>query len=143
MSFEGLGAEPEGQRETELPLIGIVDAQQSVREEISSLIKSAGYKTTIFESVEAYLEDGRKHEVRCLVLDIDMLGLGALDLQRQLTRMEVAIPIIFATAQSDVLRAVALTDGAGSVLQKPFTEVALLRAIRSALKFPGRSSRSK
>jgi FixJ family two-component response regulator len=118
MSIEGPGSESETRREAEVPLIGIVDSKASVREEISRLIRSAGYGTAAFESIEAYLEDGRK-------------------------RMDVAIPIIFATAQSEVLRAVALTDGAGSVLQKPFTEVDLLRAVRSALKFPGRSSRSK
>jgi FixJ family two-component response regulator len=119
-----------------------VDHQESIREGTSSLIRSAGYRTAVFESVEAYLEGGHKHDVRCLVLDIDMSVVG-LDLQRQLARMDVAIPIIFATAQHDVLRAIALTDGAGAVLQKPFTEVALLGAIRSALKFPGHSSRSK
>jgi FixJ family two-component response regulator len=143
MSIEGPLVKLEMQRGTEPPLIGIVDDDKSIREGLSSIIRSAGYRTAVFESAEAFLEGDHKHEVRCLVLDIDMPGLGGLDLQRQLGRMNVAIPIIFATAQNDVSGALALTEGAGAVLGKPFTEEAILGAIRSAMDFPKHLKRRK
>lgn len=125
------------------PLVGVVDDQASNREAVSSLIRSAGYRTAVFESAQAFLDGDHKHEVHCLVLDIDMLGLGGLELQRYLVQMNVSIPIIFVTTRADVLREVALQDGAGAILGKPFTEETLLSAIRSVLEFSNHSSRRK
>ncbi len=125
------------------PLIGVVDDQESNREAVSSLISSAGYRTAAFESVQAFLDGGHKHEVHCLVLDLDMLGLGGMELQPHLAQMNAAIPIIFTTSRDDVLREVALQEGAGAILGKPFTDEALLSAIRSVLDFSSHSSRKK
>ena len=124
-------------------LIGIVDDHESSREGISSLLRSAGYSTVALESVEAFLDGDHRHEVHCLVLDIDMPGLGALELKRQLAQMNVSIPIIFVTGKENLLQAVALNEGAGAILGKPFNYEALLNAIRSSLDFPGRAARSK
>ena len=131
----------ETQTDAALPLIGIVDIDESAREGISSLLRSAGYRTTAFESAEAFLEDDHGDAVACLILDIDMPALRGIELQRQLTRMNISIPIIFVTAQQDVLRARALKGGAGAVLGKPFAEEDLFGAIRSVLGFPGNSPR--
>jgi FixJ family two-component response regulator len=123
------------------PLIAIVDDPESTRERISSLIRSAGYRTAVFDSAESFLQCVHRCEVHCLVLDIDVPGSGSLELQRQLAQMNVSIPIIFVTAQADVLRERGLTAGAGAILGKPFAGEALLRTLRSVLEFPGDSSR--
>ena len=129
-------------REAIAPLIGIVDDYES-RCGIGDLLRAAGYRTATFESAETFLEDDHQNEVCCLVLDIDLPGLNGLELQRQLARMNISIPILFVTAQADELRARAIEGGAGAVLGKPFSEEALLHAIRSALDFPGDSPRTK
>jgi FixJ family two-component response regulator len=131
------------QKGAEGQLIGIVDDHQSVREGVSSLLRSAGFRTIEFASAEAFLDRDQRYEVSCIVLDIDMSGLGGTELQRLLAQMNVLIPIIFVTAHDDELGGRALKGGAGAVLGKPFSDEDLLDAIRSALKFPGRSQGSK
>jgi FixJ family two-component response regulator len=131
------------QGELAQPLIGVVDNQESKREAVSRLVRSAGYRTAVFESATAFLDGDHKHEVHCLVLDIDTPGLAGLELQRHLAQMNVSIPIIFLTAQEDLLSAVALPKGAGAILGKPFTGPALLSAIRSVLDFSHYSRKRK
>lgn len=125
------------------PLIGIVDDDESAREGVSNLLRSAGYRTEVYASAEAFLDLDHRCEVGCVVLDIDMPGLDGLELQRLLTQMNVSIPVIFLTAQDNELGAIALKGGAGAVLGKPVSGEDLLDAIRSALEFPGRSPRGK
>ena len=61
-----------------LAVIGIVDDDESVRDSISSLLRSAGYKTESFESAEAYLNSDRASDPNCLLLDVRMPGLSGL-----------------------------------------------------------------
>ncbi len=128
-------------REGPQALIGIVDDHKVSREGISILLKSAGYRTAAYRSIEAFLEDNHRTEVRCLVVDLDIPGLNNLEVKRHLAQMDVSIPIIFVTGRQTLLDTIAVNEGAGAVLVKPFTYLALLDAIRSALDFPGRSSR--
>jgi two-component system response regulator FixJ len=126
-------------REAEQTLIGIVDDQDASREDIGMVLRSAGYRTAAYESVEAFLDGERRSDVRCLVVDLDMPALNNLGLKRYLAQMDVSIPIVFLTGRDNLLDTIALNDGAGAVLAKPFTYWALLNTIRSALDFPGRS----
>jgi FixJ family two-component response regulator len=127
------------QREMALPVVGIVDDDESVRESISSLMRSAGYRTAVFASADAfldseYMKDGHS---MILLLDIRMPGLSGLELQRRLAALKPSIPIIFVTAdQDDADRARALKEGASGFIEKPFTDIAVLGAIRSALELP-------
>src|SRR5207247_9992074 len=74
----------------------------------------------------------------CLILDVRMPGMRGPDLQRELARRECDIPIVFITAHGDEeVRPRVLSEGAVDCLLKPFTEEALLTAIRTAL--PARS----
>lgn len=119
-------------RKAIISLIGIVDDDESVRESISSLLRSAGYKTAVFESAEALLNSDRLREPDCLVLDIRMPGLSGLELQSQLQGMKCLTPVIFITAHSnDETRAKALEQGAVAFLDKPFNDEALLGALES------------
>jgi FixJ family two-component response regulator len=115
-----------------ISLIGIVDDDESVRDSISSLLRSAGYRTAVFESAEALLDSDRLGEPDCLVLDIRMPGLSGLELQSQLHGMKCLTPVIFITAHSnDEARAKALEQGAVAFLDKPFNDEALLNALES------------
>lgn len=113
-------------------IVGIVDDDESVCESISSLLRSAGYKTQVFESAEALLTSDRFREPDCLVLDIRMPGLSGLELQSQLHEMKCLTPVIFVTAHTnDEVRTKALQQGAVAFLDKPFNDEALLSALES------------
>jgi FixJ family two-component response regulator len=124
-----------GTRERVVSLIGVVDDDESVRDALSSLLRSAGYKCDLFPSAEAFLESGRLGQTDCMVLDIQMPGLNGLELQRKLREMNTSIPVIFVTGHADhQLRAKALAQGATAFFGKPFSDEALLGAINSALQ---------
>ena len=124
-----------------LAVIGIVDDDESVRDSISSLLRSAGYKTESFESAEAYLNSDRASEPNCLLLDVRMPGLSGLQLQSELNHQKVSIPVIFVTAHPDEqVRERALSEGAVAVLGKPFNDEVLLGAIDSAVGSKGPSA---
>ena len=121
-------------RETKVPIIGIVDDDESVRDAISSLIRSAGYKSALFASAEAFLNSDQIGEMDCLIVDLQMPRLTGLELLRGLAEMNNPISVIFVSAHGDELRTRALNEGAVAVLAKPFSDQALLSAIHSALQ---------
>jgi FixJ family two-component response regulator len=115
-------------------LIGVVDDEESVRDALSSLIRSAGYRCMVFPSAEAFLDSGDVPNTDCTVLDVRMPGLSGLELQRRLRELRSSIPVVFVTGHADEFqRAEALKDGAIAFLNKPFSDEAILGAIRSAL----------
>jgi FixJ family two-component response regulator len=117
-------------------LIGIVDDDASVREAISSLLRSAGFASAQFASGEAFLSSDRLQDVECLILDLGMPGLSGLEVQERLAGMQWGAPIIFATAHVDEGIGDPAFSGAAAVLQKPFSGETLIDAICSCLK-PG------
>jgi FixJ family two-component response regulator len=115
-------------------LISVVDDDQSVREATTSLLKSNGFRAEVFSSAEDFLASRYLNETKCLVLDVQMPGMNGLELQRRLTYETRSIPIIFISAHiNQEVRKQAARSGAVDFLPKPFSEEALLRAIRTAL----------
>ena len=118
-----------------VPLIAIVDDDDSLRKSLDNLLRSVGLRTQGFASAEAFLSSQHVHDTACLILDVRMPGMSGLELQRQLGAANRRIPIIFVTAHADDdARAQALAAGAVDFLYKPFHEEALLNAIETALK---------
>jgi FixJ family two-component response regulator len=118
-----------------LPLISVVDDDESVRESLSGLIRSVGFGVMVFASAEEFLASNRLLDADCLILDVRMPGMSGIDLQRQLAASHTSIPVIFITAHGDEeARVRALNGGAVDYLLKPFSEEALLKAIDTALK---------
>src|SRR6185503_10178881 len=118
-----------------LPLISVVDDDESVRESLSGLIRSVGFGVMVFASAEEFLGSNRLLDTDCLILDVRMPGMSGIDLQRQLAASHTSIPVIFITAHGDEeARVRALNGGAVDYLLKPFSEEALLKAIDTALK---------
>ena len=73
-------------------------------------------------------------QTECLVLDIAMQGVSGLDVQRELKARKIQIPIVFITAHKDeTVRQYVLDEGAAGFLLKPFSDTALLQALRAAL----------
>lgn len=117
-----------------LPLISVVDDDDSVRESLRALVRSAGFAAQVFASAEEFLNSDHLHQTHCLILDVRLPGMNGLELKRHLTASRREIPIIFITANGDeTARTRALRDGALEYLFKPFNDEVLLTAIQSTL----------
>lgn len=120
---------------TRVPLISIVDEDDSFRNSLDNLIRSVGFQAQGFSSAEAFLNSNQAHDTACLILDVRMPGMNGLELQRQMVAAKWHIPIIFITSYTDGdARARALEAGAVDFLYKPFRDEDLLNAIDRALK---------
>jgi FixJ family two-component response regulator len=117
------------------PLVSVVDDDESVRESLPDLVREFGYSAQAFPSAETFLASDYVDQTRCLILDVSMPpGMSGSDLQRELSRRGREIPIIFITAQEDkTIRPRLLEQGAIECLIKPFSDTALLQALKSAL----------
>jgi FixJ family two-component response regulator len=117
-----------------IPLISVVDDDDSVRESLRGLLRSVRFGVESFASAEEFLSSGRVPETDCLILDVRMPGMGGLELQRRLVSSHPRMPVIFISAHGDdELRSRALRGGAVDYLLKPFSEDALLNAVQKAL----------
>jgi len=117
------------------PVVFVVDDDISVRESLELLIGTEGWRAETFASAQEFLDRPRVLVPSCLVLDISLPGLNGLDLQERVARERIDMPIIFITGHGDVPMTVrAMKGGAVEFLTKPFSDEALLRAIRQALE---------
>src|SRR4030095_6913689 len=120
-------------------LISVIDDDDSVRQSLHRLIRSAGFAVRIFASAEEFLNSDHLRDTHCLILDVRMPAMNGLELQRLLVEAAIEIPVIFITAHGDetAARSQALKNGAAGYLLKPFSKEALLNAINAALAREG------
>ena len=112
----------------------VVDDDTSIRESLKNLIRSAGLSVQTFASAQEFLISQRPKGPSCLVLDVQLPGLSGLDLQQELTKADVQIPIIFITGHGDIPMSVrAMKAGALEFLTKPVNDEDLLEAIQQAI----------
>ena len=112
----------------------VVDDDESVRRAVGSLVRSAGLTVQTFPSAQEFLAFSRPDVPSCLVLDVQLPGLSGLDLQEELAKADVEIPIIFLTGHGDIPMTVrAMKAGALEFLTKPFDDEDLLQAIHQAI----------
>lgn len=118
-------------------LVHVVDDDLSMREAVSSLLRSFGLRVQTYASAVEFLNHRvlSRHEPECLVLDVRMPGLSGLELQRQLQSSPQPLPIVFITAHGDIPMTVrAMKAGAMEFLPKPFRDEDLLAAIEASLE---------
>ena len=116
-------------------LVHLVDDDASVRAALEDLLASVGLTTHSYVSAADFLDRARFDVPACLVLDVRMPGMNGLDLQQELQRRELALPIIFITGHGDIPMSVrAMKQGALEFLTKPFRDQDLLDAIDQALR---------
>jgi FixJ family two-component response regulator len=112
----------------------IIDDDASVRESIKDLVESVGLSAASFASAHAFLASERRDGPSCLVLDVRLPGISGLDLQLELRKVGIKIPVIFITGHADVPMTVkAMKSGAVEFLTKPFRDQDLLDVIHRAL----------
>jgi FixJ family two-component response regulator len=116
-------------------LIFIVDDDASVREGVSNLLESVGFRAQVFPSTEEFQSAARPEVPSCLLLDVRLPGVSGLEFQEMLARDGISIPIIFITAHGDVpMTSRAMKGGAIDFLMKPFQKEELLEAIQRGLE---------
>jgi FixJ family two-component response regulator len=118
----------------EVPTVFIVDDDADVRESLQELLESVGLHAQSFGTAQEFLSVGRSDGPSCLILDVRLPGISGLDLQHELKRRRISIPIVFLTAHADVPMSVkAMKSGAVEFLTKPFRQQDLLDAVHRSL----------
>jgi FixJ family two-component response regulator len=116
-------------------VVSVVDDDESVRESLPDLLKELGFSARAFSSAKEFLASDGLGQTLCLILDIAMPGMTGPDLQRELQRRGLEIPIVFITAHRDeTVRTRMLQHGAVECLFKPFSESALVEALEAAFR---------
>jgi FixJ family two-component response regulator len=114
-------------------LAAVIDDDVSSRESLPDFLRALGFKAVAFTSAEEFLKSDVLTETQCLILDVSMPAMSGPDLQSELSRRELSIPIIFMTAHFDQqLRADLIARGAVDCLFKPLNDRELLSALNRA-----------
>ncbi len=117
------------------PVVFVIDDNPSVREALDGLIRSIHLNVRTFGSTEEFLQFNRPDAPGCLVLDVRLPGLSGLDFQREMTKSNIELPVIFITGHGDVPMSVrAIKAGAIEFLPKPFRDQDLLDAIYDGIE---------
>lgn len=113
------------------PLVRIVDDEESVRRSASFTLRVVGLNVVTYESAEDFLENDDSRHPGCLVLDVRMPGMSGLELQQEMLRRNIDLPILFLTGHGDIGMAVsALKLGAEDFLEKPLDPSKLREAVK-------------
>ena len=118
----------------EPPLIAVVDDEKSVRKALNRLLRLAGLKVETFASGTEFLQSLRNHTPDCVVLDLHMPETDGFEIECQLARADLRVPIVVITGR-DTPGAYerATQGGAIAYLRKPIDDKALLDAIAVAV----------
>jgi FixJ family two-component response regulator len=115
-------------------LVFVVDDDASVRKGLTRLLRSAGYKSEIFESASDFLARPLPSGPSCVILDVEMPGINGMDLQEALIQRRREEQLVFITGHGDIpMCAQAMKAGAVDFLQKPFRVDQLLQCVERAL----------
>jgi FixJ family two-component response regulator len=119
-------------------VISIVDDDESIRDVISSLIRSFGLTAHAFVSAEEFLQSPHLNETSCLISDVQMPNMNGIELQRVLIEQGRRMPIIFISAFPDeAVEASAMKAGAICFLSKPFDGREIIKYIAEAIEGTG------
>jgi RNA polymerase sigma factor (sigma-70 family) len=112
----------------------IVEDDPSMRNALKNLLRSVGLESQLYTSAQEFLDAEKPDLPSCLILDVRLPGMSGLDLQKELGKADIQIPVIFITAHGDIPMSVrAMKAGAVEFLPKPFRDQDLLDAIQMSL----------
>ena len=121
------------------PCVFIVDDDFAVRDSLQLIMETAGLDYQAFDSAEHFLQSYCPDKLGCLLLDVNMPGMNGDELQAELIRRNIHLPIIFLTAYGDIPMTVrTIKAGAVDFLTKPVPRKLLLERIQDALQHAAR-----
>ena len=113
----------------------IVDDESVIRHSLGLVMETAGLVYQTFESAEDFLQNYCPGKPGCLLLDVNLPGLNGHELQAELIRRKIHLPIIFLTAYGDIPMTVrAIKAGAVDFLTKPVSNDQLIEKIKAVLQ---------
>lgn len=119
---------------TEFPTVFIVDDDQAVRDSLKFLVETNGRSAQTYATALEFIDDYDPDAPGCLLLDVRMPEMNGFELQKELHKRKITIPIIFISAHGTVPTAVrALKLGAVDFIMKPFNNIVLLDKIEQAI----------
>jgi FixJ family two-component response regulator len=119
-------------------LVFVVDDDPLVRESLQDLLNTAGFTVRAFGSASEFIGSQRPDVAACLILDVQLPDRSGLDLQTELVKSAIEIPIVFLTGHGDIPMSVrAMKAGAVEFLTKPFYKEPLINAVKEALARDG------
>lgn len=117
------------------PTVHVVDDDAGMLESTQWLLESVGLQVRAYSDGRQFLSEVEQHPPGCVVLDIRMPGLGGLNIQEELQKRSIEVPIIFVSGHADVPIVVrAFKSGAFDFIEKPFNEQLLLDSVQQALQ---------
>ena len=124
-------------------IIFVVDDDAAMRRSLAYLFDSAGWQVQTFESARDFLQRYAGHTPGCLLLDVRMPMMSGLELQQELSRHAISLPVIFLSGHGDLAMAVqTMKAGACDFLEKPCKDQVLLDAVSRAVARSVEESRS-
>jgi FixJ family two-component response regulator len=116
------------------PIVFIVEDDISFREALKRLFRTVDLSTEVFGSAAELLQHKLPDVPSCLILDVRLPGVSGLDIQSDLAKANIHIPIIFMTGHGDIPMSVrAMKAGAVDFLTKPFRDQDILDAVVAAI----------
>ncbi len=116
------------------PLVYLVDDEFAIRDSLTLLLESRGQSVRSFESAADFLKNYDANQAGCLILDVRMPSMNGLELQEELLKKNITLPIIFISGHADIPdSAKAFRAGAVDFLEKPFDNETLLLRIEEAI----------
>jgi two-component system, LuxR family, response regulator FixJ len=114
--------------------IFIVDDDDAVRDSLELLLRSSGFETIVaYASARDFLAEAAPMPGECLLLDVRMPDMDGLELQEELNRRGIKLPVIIMTGHGDVPISVrAMKAGAMDFIEKPFSDELLVDCVRRA-----------
>jgi two-component system, LuxR family, response regulator FixJ len=115
-------------------IVNVIDDDPSVRRALSGLLSTKGYRARAFESARSFLAAVTPDECGCVLTDVRMPEMTGVELMHVMKKSQISLPVIVMTAYADVPLAIeVMKAGAQDVLEKPFTDEALIAAIDAAM----------
>jgi len=116
------------------PVVHVVDDDEGFRNSLRSLLESCDLAVQTYADAEEFLARYVHDRPGCLLLDVRMPKMSGLQLQEELQKRQIRVPLVFITAHGGVAMAVAaVRRGALDFIEKPFDDEALIGLIRDAL----------
>jgi FixJ family two-component response regulator len=117
-----------------VPIIAVVDDDESVRESLAGLAESVGYEAALFASAEEFLQSVHHHDsLACLILDVRLPGMSGIELHTRLPLSLRSVTILITAHADPQMNTWAANAGVIAVLFKPFQPEVLLQAVRRAI----------
>ncbi len=126
---------PRDLAKTQQSIVFVIDDDEGMRRALANLFGSVGLEVAVFASASEMLQSKLPDVASCLVLDVRLPGLSGLDLQIELAKANIHIPIIFVTGHGDIPMTVrAMKGGAVDFLTKPFRDQDMLDSAMMAIE---------